>query len=66
MRLLSAGVDIASIAIWLGHASIDSTQPYLHANMKMKEAALNRTTPTNVTPGRYRAPDDLIAFLNGL
>lgn len=66
MRLLSAGLDIASIAIWLGHAGIESIQPYLHANMKMKEAALSRTTPTNVAPGRYRAPDDLIAFLNGL
>lgn len=66
MRLLNAGVDIASIAIWLGHASIDSTQPYLHANMKMKEDALARTTPSNVAAGRFHAPDNLIAFLNAL
>lgn len=66
MRLLDAGIDVAMIAIWLGHAGIESSQPYLHANMKMKEDALKRTTPTNVAPGRYQATDELIQFLNGL
>ncbi|WP_426987606.1 tyrosine-type recombinase/integrase [Pseudarthrobacter sp. Y6] len=66
MRLLEAGIDVAMIAIWLGHAGIESSQPYLHANMKMKEEALNRTTPTNVAVGRYQATDELLAFLNGL
>lgn len=66
MRLLDAGIDVAMIAIWLGHSGIESTQPYLHANMKMKEDALNRTTPTNVAAGRYQAADGLLTFLNGL
>ena len=66
IRLLDAGIDVAMIAIWLGHAGIESTQPYLHANMKMKEDALNRTTPLNVPTGRYKASDELLAFLNGL
>jgi site-specific recombinase XerD len=66
MRLLEAGIDVAIIAIWLGHASINSTQPYLHANMKMKEDALKRTTPPNVAAGRYQASDELLEFLNGL
>lgn len=62
MRLL----DVAMIAIWLGHAGIESSQPYLHANMKMKEDALNRTTPTNVESGRYHATDELLTCLNSL
>lgn len=66
MRLLDAGIDIAMIAIWLGHAGIESTQPYLHANMKMKEDALNRTAPINVPDGRYQATDSLLTFLNSL
>ena len=66
IRLLDAGIDVAMIAIWLGHAGIESSQPYLHANMKMKEDALNRTAPTNVESGRYHATDELLTFLNGL
>ena len=66
MRLLDAGIDVAMIAIWLGHAGIESSQPYLHANMKMKEDALARTTPTKVATGRYQATDELLNFLKGL
>lgn len=66
MNLLHAGVDPSSIALWLGHATSRSTQPYLHADMKLKERALARVAPT-VTPGpRYRPPDRLLAFLEGL
>ncbi|MFB9166341.1 integrase [Arthrobacter psychrochitiniphilus] len=66
MRLLDAGIDIAMIAIWLGHAGIESSQPYLHANMKVKEDALNGTTPTKVESGRYHATYELLTFLSGL
>jgi hypothetical protein len=34
--------------------------------MKMKEAALSRTLPLNVAPGRYRPGDQLLAFLEAL
>lgn len=66
IRLLDAGIDVAMIAIWLGHAGLDSLQPYLHANMKMKQDALSRTTPPNVAAGRYQATDELLSFLSGL
>jgi site-specific recombinase XerD len=67
MRLLAAGIDTTVIALWLGHQSIQTTQVYLHADMKMKEAALDRTTPTGAEPGRYRPADDtLLAFLQSL
>ena len=66
MRLLHAGVDTSVIALWLGHESIDTTQIYLHADLALKERALARTTPTASTPGRYRPPDSMLAFLEAL
>ena len=45
MTLLREGVDVAVIALWLGHADIRSTDAYLHADMTIKERALARLTP---------------------
>jgi integrase/recombinase XerD len=66
MRLLAVGVDISVIALWLGHEGVETTQIYLHADLAIKERALGRTVPTGTTAGRYRAPDALLAFLEGL
>jgi integrase/recombinase XerD len=66
MELLQSGVDCAVIALWLGHESMDTTQIYLHASLELKERALEKTTPINEHPGRYRPDDDLMAFLKGL
>ncbi len=66
MRLLHAGIDIAVIALWLGHENIQTTQIYLHADLALKEKALARTAPPHTTPGRYQATDTILAFLEGL
>ena len=66
MQLLHGGVDTSVIALWLGHVDIRSTQAYLHADLNIKERALARTTPITTTPGRYRPPDTLLAFLENL
>ncbi len=66
MNLLQAGVDTSVIALWLGHASVRSTDAYVHADMSIKEKALALTTPTSVDPGRYRPPDKVLAFLESL
>jgi site-specific recombinase XerD len=66
MNLLHAGVDSTVIALWLGHETVEATQIYLHADMQIKERALARTAPPNSTPGRYRPPDTLLAFLEAL
>ena len=66
MALLHAGVDTAVIALWMGHADIRSTNVYLHADMTIKQRALELTTPATSPPGRYRPPDTLLAFLEGL
>ena len=66
MNLLQHGVDTAVIALWLGHATTKTTQIYLHNDLGMKQRALARTAQPNTKPGRYRPPDALLAFLEGL
>ena len=66
MELLQHGVDRTVIALWLGHESVETTQLYLQASVRMKEQALARTTPFGIKAGRYRPDDKLLAFLEGL
>ena len=66
MALLHSGVDISVIALWLGHESSETSMIYLHADMSLKERALARITPPTTTPGRYTAPNTVLAFLDSL
>jgi integrase/recombinase XerD len=66
MDLLHHGVDRSVIALWLGHESVETTQMYLHADMRLKEKALSRTEPLGVKPTRYRPDDKLLGFLESL
>lgn len=66
MDLLQEGVDRSVIALWLGHESIETTQIYLDANLALKQEVLDRTTPPEGKPSRYRPGDRLLAFLKGL
>jgi integrase/recombinase XerD len=66
MQLLHAGVDITVIALWLGHEQAETTQIYLHADMAIKQRALDRTTPPNTKPGRYQPSDSVLAYLDNL
>jgi site-specific recombinase XerD len=66
MELLQNGVDQTVIALWLGHESVETTQIYVHADLRLKEKALARVTSKDSPPGRYRPEDDLLAFLESL
>jgi integrase/recombinase XerD len=66
MFLREGGVDISTIALWLGHENIAATQIYLHADLAIKEKALAMAAPPGSLPGRYRPPDPLLAFLEAL
>jgi integrase/recombinase XerD len=66
MRLLHAGIEVSVIALWLGHEQTETAGIYLHADLALKEKALARTTPPGTSPGRYRPPDPLLAFLESL
>jgi integrase/recombinase XerD len=66
MDLLQNGVDRTVIALWLGHESVETTQIYMHADMRLKEKALARVASTTSRPGRYRPDDALLSFLESL
>jgi integrase len=66
MALLQSGVDIAIIALWLGHESIETTNAYLNANLAMKERALAKVLPLGTPFRRFQAIDTLLAFLESL
>jgi integrase/recombinase XerD len=66
MLLRAKGIDIATIALWLGHESTQTTHIYEHADQALKEQAIARTAPLGAKPGRYRPPDELLAFLEQL
>jgi site-specific recombinase XerD len=66
MELLQHGVDLAVIALWLGHESVETTQMCAHVDLKIKEKILAKTTPVGMRPGRYRPKDHLLAFLKSL
>ena len=66
MRLLEAGVDIAVIALWLGHEHTTTTDRYLHGHLGLKQEAIDRTRPPTVKPGRYKPAPDILTWLNQL
>jgi len=66
VQLRRAGVDQATLALWLGHESVRTTDIYNHADLSIKEQALARTRPRGVPAGRYKPSDTLLAFLEGL
>jgi site-specific recombinase XerD len=66
MELLHNGVDQNVIALWLGHGSVETTQIYIHADMRLKEKALACIAAPASKPGRYRPDDTLLTFLEAL
>ena len=66
MALLHEGVGCTVIALWLGHESAETTQVYLHADLRIKEKAMEKTRPVGVEPGRFKPDNTLLAFLKSL
>ena len=69
VHLLRAGVDLATIARWLGHASINTTNKYLTVDLEAKREALAKATPLLPTERRshnWRNDRNLIAWLENL
>jgi integrase len=66
MNLLQSDMDIAVIALWLGHEDPATTNLYVEADLTMKEAALRRVADPAPKPLRFIAPDRLLAFLKAL
>lgn len=63
MHTLIATHDIRKVSLWLGHATLKSTEVYLRADPTEKLSALLATTPPMLRHGRFRPPDKLLAML---
>ena len=65
-HLLPAGVDIATIALWLGHERLETTHQYVEADLQLKEDALRKLEPLGQRTQRFKADSSLLAFLTSL
>lgn len=63
MLALQATGDIRKVALWLGHANLQTTEMYIRADPATKLDALNASTPPSLRRGRFTAPDALIATI---
>jgi integrase/recombinase XerD len=63
MHTLQATGDIRKVALWLGHASLQSTEVYLRADPTEKLEAMASLVPPTLRRGHFRPPDKLLAML---
>ncbi len=63
MHTLSATRDVRKVSLWLGHATVKSTEVYLRADPTEKLAALDAGAAPALRPGKFRAPDQLLEML---
>ena len=65
MNSLQATRDIRKVALWLGHASLKSTEIYLRADPTEKLNAIESALPPDLRRGAFQVEDRLIAWLSG-
>ena len=63
MHTLEATGDIRKVSLWLGHASLQSTEAYLRVDPAEKLAILASNAAPAVRKGGFRTPDRLLAML---
>jgi len=61
MHLLQSGLDLAAIALWLGHESPLTTHQYLEADLEMKKKILSHLASPKIKPVVFRPKDELLA-----
>lgn len=66
LHLLQSGVNISTIAIWLGHESIETTHKYMEADIEMKRKTLEKLDEPSNTSYHFRPDDSLLTFFNSL
>ena len=63
MHTLQATHDVRKVSLWLGHATMKSTEVYLRADPTEKLEAMNAGAAPTLRPGQFQVPDRLLAML---
>ena len=63
MHTLQATHDVRKVSLWLGHASVKSTEVYLRADPTEKLEALEAGVAPSLRRGQFKAPDKLLDML---
>jgi integrase/recombinase XerD len=69
VHLLRSGVDIVTIANWLGHVSIDTTNKYIAIDLEVKRKAIEKAVQPSgksVLHASWRNSPDLLTWLESL
>jgi len=69
VHLLKSGVDLPTIAHWLGHASVNTTNRYVTVDLGLKRKALARATPLGTSrsaPAPWRRDPTVLDWLEAL
>lgn len=67
--LLKSGVDLSTIANWLGHVSPNTTNKYATMDMEMKQQALEKAKPLckeNTSQSSWRKDPNILTWLESL
>jgi integrase len=69
VHLLKSGVDLSTIAHWLGHSSINTTHKYVTIDLEVKRAVIAKAEPIAVKSAkslRWKTDEDLLQWLQSL
>jgi len=66
MHLLQKGVDLAAIAMWLGHETMATTHQYVEADLNSKKKTLAKLEAPKAFRSRYKLSEQTMAFLHSL
>lgn len=66
LRMLQSGVDISTIAIWLGHESMITTHKYMEADLEMKRQTLEKMCDPSHSSYYFKPDDSILVFLDSL
>jgi len=69
IHLLKSGVDLCTIASWLGHVSINTTNKYVTLDLEMKRQAIAKAQPFDPTTNSskpWRQDPDILVWLESL
>lgn len=63
LTILQSTKDLRKVSLWLGHASIQTTEIYTRADPNVKLETLESVLAPKLRSGRFKATDKLIAML---